>query len=85
MKANEAIERAVKVLTELSKLKPSGVTGVFKDERGWHVTIEMVEKKSIPDAMDLLGNYEVILNEDGELISYERKGLRKRSDTGEEG
>lgn len=83
MKADEIIKRAEEKLTKLSKLKTSGVIGVFKDETGWHINIEMVEKRSIPEAMDLLGNYEVMLNKDGELISYERKGLRKRCDTGE--
>lgn len=84
MKADEVIERAGEELTKLTKLKTSGVTGVFKDEKGWHVTIEMVEKESIPEAMDLLGSYEVILNDEGELLTYERKSLRKRGDTGEE-
>lgn len=84
MKANEVIKRAEKELTNLTKLKTSGVTGVFKDERGWHVTVEMVEKRSIPEAMDILGSYEAILDEEGELLSYERKKLRKRGDTKEE-
>ena len=84
MKADEVIKRAEEELTKLTKLKTSGVTGVFKDEKGWHVTLEMVEKKSIPESMDLLGSYEAILNEEGELLSYERKKLRKRGDTGEE-
>ena len=84
MKADEVIKRAEEELTKLTKLKTSGVTGVFKDEKGWHVTLEMVEKKSIPESMDLLGSYEAILNEEGELLSYERKKLRKRGDTREE-
>ena len=84
MKADEVIKRAEEELTKLTKLKTSGVTGVFKDEKGWHVTAEMVEKKSIPESMDLLGSYEAILNEEGELLSYERKKLRKRGDTREE-
>ena len=84
MKTSEVAEVAQKELTKLTKLEPSGVRGVSKDEEGWHITVEMVEKKSIPDGMDLLALYEVILDEEGNVLKFERGKLRKRGDTGEE-
>jgi len=84
MKTSEVAEVAQKELAKLTKLEPSGVRGVSKDEEGWHVTVEMVEKKSIPDGMDLLALYEVILDEEGNVLKFERGKLRKRGDTGEE-
>jgi hypothetical protein len=70
-------------MSELTKMEPSGIKGVAKEKEGWKVTIEMVEKKSIPDGMDILGLYEVWVDEKGEILGFERKKLRKRMDTGE--
>jgi hypothetical protein len=41
----------------------------------------MVEKRSIPDQMDILALYEVLLDEDGNLLSFERKSMRRRMDS----
>mgnify|MGYP001143362517 CR=1 FL=1 len=83
MNINEVIEKAKEEIGELTSLKVNTVVGASKDEEkgGWKVTVEMVEKESIPDSMDLLGTYEVLLNEEGGIIEFERKGLRKRGDT----
>lgn len=70
-------------MAELTKLEPIGVKGMAKEKEGWKVTIEMVEKKSIPDGMDILGLYEVWVDDKGEIFGFERKKLRKRTDTGE--
>jgi len=85
MKTSEVIKVAEKELAALTRLEPTGVKGVSKDEEGWHVTVEMIEKKSIPDGMDLLALYEVILDEEGFVLKFERGRLRKRIDTVEEG
>ena len=84
MKASEVIKVAEKELAALTKLEPTGVKGVLRDEEGWHATVEMIEKKSIPDGMDVLALYEVILDDEGNVIKFERGRLRKRIDTGEE-
>lgn len=68
-------------LSALTGLAPSTVLGIVKEGEDWLVTLEMVEKKSIPDAMDVLGTYEVRLNADGELLTFNRISLRKRGDT----
>lgn len=71
---------ARKELSTLTGLEPSSVVGVNKDSEVWIVTLEMIEKKSIPDSMDILGVYEVQLNTDGELLNFIRISLRKRGD-----
>lgn len=75
------IEKARKELSKLTGLKASSTVGAAKDEKGWHITIEMIEKQSIPDQMDILALYEVLLDEDGNLLSFERKAMRKRMET----
>lgn len=72
------IEKARKDLSKLTGLTVSSTTGATKDEKGWHISIELVEKHSIPDQMDILALYEVLFNEDGNLLGFERKSMRKR-------
>ena len=74
------IEKARKELSKLTGLTASSTIGVVKDEKGWNISIEMVEKRSIPDQMDLLALYEVLLDEDGNLLNFERKSMRRRMD-----
>jgi len=75
------IERAREELSRLTGLKASSTIGATKDEKGWHISVEMVEKKSIPDQMDILAAYEALLDEEGNLLSFERKSMRKRMET----
>lgn len=75
------IEKARKELSKLTGLTPSSTVGVTKNERVWNISIEMVEKRSIPDQMDILALYEVLLDEDGNLLSFERKSMRRRMDS----
>lgn len=74
-------KQAKEELSTVTGLQPSTVLGIVKEGEEWIVTVEMVEKKSIPDSMDVLGTYEVRLNNDGELLNFNRLSLRKRGDT----
>jgi len=81
MEPKEFIEKAKKQIADLTGFtEPAGI-GLRKDKEGWVATIEIVEKKSIPDGMDVLGTYEVRMGATGNLLGYERKDLRKRVDT----
>jgi len=84
MELAEIITRAKAQLTALNPLLVSGVIGAAKKEDGWHVAVELVERKGIPDAQDLLGVYEAVLDDGGNMVSYQRKKVRRRSDTLEE-
>jgi len=75
------IEQARKELSKLIGLKASSTIGATKDEKGWHISIEMVEKQSIPDQMDILATYEVLFDEEGNVLNFERKEMRKRGET----
>jgi hypothetical protein len=48
------------------------------------VSLEAVERKAIPDSMDVLGIYEIRMNSKGILLGFERMKLRKRGETKEE-
>lgn len=77
----EIIERAKRDLAGLTGFKDPAATGFKEEDNQLIVTIEVVEKKSIPDGMDVLGTYEVRVNDSGRIIDYERTNLRKRGDT----
>jgi hypothetical protein len=83
MNANEVIEKAQQEFVRLGKKPADGVTGLSKTEEGWSVLLEALERKAIPDTMDVLGLYELRLDNEGNLLGLERKKLRKRGDTGE--
>jgi hypothetical protein len=75
------IQKAKSELSTLTGLEPSSVLKTAKDEKGWHVSVELVEKRAIPDGMDILATYEVLMDEEGNIIEFGRKGMRKRMET----
>jgi hypothetical protein len=83
MELRETIEKAKEEVQSVINLELSSVSGVSKTEAGWRLTVEMIERKSIPDAQDLLGVYEVLLDEQGHMTSYERIRVRRRIDAEE--
>jgi hypothetical protein len=68
-------------LQELTGFPPVSVVRIKKEGDVWNVVVELLEKEGIPDRMDILGIYSVSLDARGDLVEYERKGLRKRGDT----
>jgi hypothetical protein len=78
---NEVIDCAIRGLAGL-RMKVSSVTSVARDDAGWHVTAELVERKSVPDTSDLLGVYDLRLDDAGNVLRYERTRMRRRCDLG---
>ena len=83
MNADQIIKKAQEDYSKFSKSRVDGVTGLSKTEEGWIVTLEALERRAIPDTMDVLGLYEVRVDNQGNLLSFERKKLRKRGETEE--
>ena len=68
----EIARRAKEQLAELTGLKSDTVSGLKKEADGWHVTLEMIEMRRIPDTSDMLGSYAALLDEEGNLTDYRR-------------
>jgi hypothetical protein len=83
MNASEAIEKARKEFVVLGKTPANGIAGLSKTEEGWTILLEALERKAIPDTMDVLGLYELRLDNEGTLLGLDRKKLRKRGETQE--
>ena len=67
-------------LAEITGLKAESVTRVVKANGGWRVGLEMLEMPRIPNATDVLGDYEVVLGGDGAIREFVRKRTRLRGE-----
>lgn len=83
MESKEIIEKAKKELADLTGFKEPAGIGLKKEKEGWLVTVEITEKKSIPEGMDIIGTYDIHLDAKGDLLGYEKIAMRKRMDTEE--
>ena len=77
----DVVQMARTELGALTGLEISSTVAVERTEDGWVVTLEVVEKHSIPDSMDILAIYETRLDPDGTMKEFKRIKMRKRIDT----
>ena len=83
-KANpaELAQTARAHLAALTGRVPESVLAIHKGEDGWKVTVELVELRRVPTSTDLLGCYVVTLDDEGELVGYERTQRYQRGQAG---
>jgi hypothetical protein len=74
----EIARRAKEQLVGLTGLALDTISGIAQDEQGWHVTLEFVEMRRIPEGNDMLATYETLLDGEGELIHYQRTRRYRR-------
>lgn len=77
----ELIRKSRAELNELTGLEISSTLGAEKVGDEWLVTTEVIEKRSIPDSMDILATYETRYDGDGNMLEFRRTRMRKRIDT----
>jgi hypothetical protein len=78
----ELARTAVRTLAQLTGRRPESVLGLRKQDDGWQVLVEVVELQRVPNSTDLLGCYAVSLDQDGEVVGYERQRRYQRGQTG---
>jgi hypothetical protein len=71
-------------LVALTGLSANTVSGLYKDDNGWHVILDMVELRRIPASSDVLATYDVVLDMDGSIVSYRRTRRYYRGSVEEE-
>ena len=72
--------QAFSTVKNLIRKEPETVLSIEKTDQGWKARVEALERKSIPDTQDILGRYELLFNENGELLGWNQVMVRKRSD-----
>jgi gas vesicle protein GvpO len=78
----ELVKDAAIQLKTLTGRRPEKVLGFEKGEGGtWRISFELVELERMPKSTDLLGCYVVEVDDDGELVGYERAHRYQRGQT----
>lgn len=80
MKIKNLVDTAKEKLVELTGFNSPNVIGINKEEDGWHITVEIIEKPSKAINLEILGIYDVRLDVSGNLLGFERIKMRKRGD-----
>ena len=83
-KNSSMVELAKSVLSAMNIIlnkKTESVVSIAPDKDGWKLIIEALERKAMPDSMDLVGRYEVKTDQSGEIHNFNQILLRRRSDT----
>jgi hypothetical protein len=80
--ALEIVEKAKAQISELTGHPADGVSASKQTDDGWTLTVEVVELERIPSSTDILGSFQVTLDDDGNVTEYERthRYYRNRAD-----
>ncbi|MGE7438787.1 MULTISPECIES: gas vesicle protein GvpO [Kitasatospora] len=70
--APQAMRYAAQQLTELLGRPPESVSALKPIEDGWQADVEVVELERIPETTSVIASYRVTLDQEGELMAYER-------------
>jgi hypothetical protein len=72
LSAAELGQAALTTVEELTGYQPEAVTGLEWDGDLWRVTVDALEMSRIPNTTDVLGEYEIQLDDQGTLRGYRR-------------
>lgn len=79
----EMATHARELLRSVRGVDAESVSGIGRTPNGWTVTLEVVEVERVPDSTDVLASYAVELDDDGNVLAYERlrRYYRAQSDS----
>lgn len=77
-------ERAKEQLAEVTSFSPVAAVGGFKDDEGWHISVDALEMARLPESTDIIGTYVVTLDPEGNMVKFEKKRARLRGEPYEE-
>ncbi|WP_135305012.1 gas vesicle protein GvpO, halophile-type [Haloarcula amylovorans] len=77
------VRRTVEAVTaQLIEHPLDGVVEINKDgDGGWLATVEVVERRAVPDTQDIIGYYEITLEDSETVTGYRRLSRYRRMDT----
>ncbi len=81
MDGQQIAQRAKEQMSEITGKKADTISGLTQDEQGWHVSVDLVEMRRIPESSDMLATYEVLLDGDGHMLEYKRTRRYLRNET----
>ena len=78
----KAVQAAKENLEALTSQAVESVSGLVRTREGWVVTLEVVELERVPRSTDLMASYRVEVDNEGELMGYERTARYYRNQPG---
>jgi hypothetical protein len=69
---SKMMERACSHLQDLLGEQPENVSGIESSNGSWTVALEVVEVHRVPETTDVLASYDVVMDDDGDLVRLER-------------
>ena len=72
MTGTEIARRAREQLAILTGLEAGTLSRLIREDDGWHVSVDLIELKRVPDTTDVLATYEAVLDDNGNLLSHQR-------------
>ena len=76
-----SVQQVTRMMADVTGLVPVQVTGVAPHDDGWRLHIEMLEFAKIPSSSDVIAEFEVFVDVDGTLLSFQRLRSRLRCET----
>ncbi len=73
-------EGAKEQLAEVTGFSPVAAVGGFKDDEGWHISVDVLEMARLPESTDIIGTYVVTLDPEGNMVKFEKKRARLRGE-----
>ncbi|GAI16069.1 unnamed protein product [marine sediment metagenome] len=71
-------EKAKKAVESSVGRKALNVIGASNEKGKWKITVQVLERKAVPDSQDLIGIYEVTLSDAGKVLGFKRTSTRHR-------
>ncbi len=87
LSGSEAIARVRRDLPQLLGRPIESILGIARDDDGkggWNLTVQVVELARSPHSTDVLGDYSVTVDREGELLAYGRQRRYYRNQTDQE-
>ncbi len=84
LSAPKAVQAARENLEQLTGQPCESVSSLLRTRDGWAVTLEVVELERVPRSTDILASYRVEVDNEGELMGYERIHRYYRNQAGDE-
>lgn len=81
MGARDIALKAKSELQDITGLRAETVSKIAAQDNGWQVDVDMVELKSIPESKDVIATYELLMDGDGNTLSYKRVRRFLRGET----
>jgi uncharacterized protein YuzE len=64
----EVRNQVIELSTDVIGRSLDGIVEVSRTDDSWRAVVEIIERRSVPDTQDILGQYEIELDEAGEVI-----------------